>query len=286
METLSSITAVRDRIRQWRCSGDVVAMVPTMGNLHAGHLRLVEAARSHGSKVVVSIFVNPLQFGEKEDLSAYPRTIDADLSKLSQYSVDLAFLPEAAEIYPRSIEHTTRVIVPDLSDILCGASRPGHFVSVATVVNLLFNVVQPDVAVFGEKDYQQLLVIRRMVKDLHLPVEVLGVATVREPSGLALSSRNNYLSEGERREAGRMYQVLCEAGDMIYKNSDDYSTIERVSREKLEAAGFRPDYFTICRAADLRAPTLEDRELVIMSAAWMGRARLIDNVRVSLKRHG
>ena len=286
METLSSITAVRDRIRQWRCSGDVVAMVPTMGNLHAGHLRLVEAARSHGSKVVVSIFVNPLQFGEKEDLSAYPRTIDADLSKLSQYSVDLAFLPEAAEIYPRSIEHTTRVIVPDLSDILCGASRPGHFVGVATVVNLLFNVVQPDVAVFGEKDYQQLLVIRRMVKDLHLPVEVLGVATVREPSGLALSSRNNYLSEGERREAGRMYQVLCEAGDMIYKNSDDYSTIERVSREKLEAAGFRPDYFTICRAADLRAPTLEDRELVIMSAAWMGRARLIDNVRVSLKRHG
>jgi len=286
METLSSITAVRDRIRQWRCSGEVVAMVPTMGNLHAGHLRLVEAARSHGSKVVVSIFVNPLQFGEKEDLSAYPRTIDADLSKLSQYSVDLAFLPEAAEIYPRSIEHTTRVIVPDLSDILCGTSRPGHFVGVATVVNLLFNVVQPDVAVFGEKDYQQLLVIRRMVTDLHLPVEVLGVATVREPSGLALSSRNNYLSEGERREAGRMYQVLCEAGDMIYKNSDDYSTIERVSREKLEAAGFRPDYFTICRAADLRAPTLEDRELVIMSAAWMGRARLIDNVRVSLKRHG
>lgn len=283
MESLASMQAVRERSRQWRCNGEVVALVPTMGSLHQGHLRLVEAAHSLGTKVVVSIFVNPLQFSRNEDFAAYPRTIDADLSILSHMPVDLVFLPAASEVYPRPVAETTRVTVPQLSDILCGASRPGHFSGVATVVNLLLNVVQPDVAVFGEKDYQQLLIIRRMVADLQLPVEVVGVATVREESGLALSSRNNYLSERERRTASRLYRVLVEARDRMYKNSDDYSTIERASQEQLEAAGFRPDYVAIRRAADLQAPTPEDKELVIMVAAWLGRARLIDNLRVSLR---
>lgn len=285
METLSSIQAVRELSRRWRCEGEALVLVPTMGNLHQGHLRLVEQARSHGGKVVVSIFVNPLQFGGDEDFSAYPRTIEADLDKLAKFSVDLVFLPEVSDIYSRPAEETTRVSVPFLSDILCGACRPGHFTGVATVVNLLFNVVRPDVAVFGEKDYQQLLVIRRMVADLQLGVEVMGVATVREPSGLALSSRNNYLSENERHTAALLYQVLGDARDRICKNSDDYSTIERASWERLQAAGFRPDYVAIRRAADLRVPAPEDGELVIMAAAWLGRARLIDNLRVSLKRH-
>ena len=286
METLSSIQTVRSRARQWRRDSEVVALVPTMGNLHAGHLRLVEVAKAHGTKVVVSIFVNPLQFGENEDFTSYPRTIEADLGKLVQFPVDALFLPDVSAIYPRPVEEMTRVSVPGLSDILCGASRPGHFAGVATVVNLLFNVVQPDVALFGEKDYQQLLVIRRMVADLQLPVEVLGVPTVREPNGLALSSRNNYLSESERDKAGGLYQVLGEARDMIYKYTNDYSTIERASRGQLEAAGFRPDYVAIRRAADLRIPAPEDTDLVIMAAAWLGRTRLIDNLRVSLKRHG
>ena len=180
METLSSIQTVRSRARQWRRDSEVVALVPTMGNLHAGHLRLVEVAKAHGTKVVVSIFVNPLQFGENEDFTSYRRTIEADLGKLVQFPVDALFLPDVSAIYPRPVEEMTRVSVPGLSDILCGASRPGHFAGVATVVNLLFNVVQPDVALFGEKDYQQLLVIRRMVADLQLPVEVLGVPTVRD----------------------------------------------------------------------------------------------------------
>jgi pantoate--beta-alanine ligase len=286
MDTLTSIQAVRARSLQWRRDGEVVALVPTMGNLHRGHLQLVQTAKASGTKVVVSVFVNPLQFGENEDFTAYPRTIDDDLRVLADNHVDAVFLPASDEIYSRPNAEATRVIVPILSDILCGAVRPGHFTGVATVVNILLNAVQPQVVVFGEKDYQQLLVIRRMVTDLHLPVEVVATATVRDRDGLALSSRNRYLSNEERAVAGGLYQTLCEARDIIYKNGDDYSRIERASKDRLEEAGFRPDYFAIRRDSDLRVPMPGDTDLVIMAAAWLGLARLIDNLRVSLKRHG
>jgi pantoate--beta-alanine ligase len=249
-----------------------------MGNLHRGHLTLVREARTLADITVVSIFVNPLQFGPEEDFPAYPRTLERDRELLAAEGADLLFAPTAEAVYPRGQAEQTRVEVPGLSDILCGVSRPGHFTGVATVVCKLFNMVQPDVAVFGEKDFQQLRVIRRMTDDLSLPVEVRGVETVREPDGLALSSRNGYLTAAERARAPALYKTLCRARDHL-EQGRAADAVEAEGRRELASARLAPDYFSVRRAEDLAAPAPADRDLVVLAAAYLGRARLIDNLR-------
>ena len=283
MQTLTRITELRSTVAPWRAAGERLAFVPTMGNLHAGHLHLIEQAKQHADRVVASIFVNPLQFGPNEDFSAYPRTFEEDSCKLTEHGVDALFAPSLGEIYPSGSEQATYVEVPGLSGMLCGAYRPGHFRGVATVVNKLFNIVQPQVALFGEKDYQQLQVIRRMVADLALPIEIVGISTVREPDGLALSSRNAYLSPAERAQAPTVYNVLVKAKEALLAGGRDVKAVESAGLANLQAAGFKPDYFRVCRAEDLAPAQPGDSELVILTAAWLGKARLIDNVRCALK---
>ncbi len=280
MITLDTIVDLRRQVRAWRMAGERIALVPTMGNLHAGHLTLVRQAREVADRVVVTIFVNPLQFGVGEDFESYPRTMQHDSAALEASGTDLLFAPTVDEVYSRPQRLQTRVDVPELSDILCGASRPGHFVGVATVVCKLFNMVQPDVALFGQKDYQQLMVIRHMVSDLCLPVEIIGVPTVREADGLAMSSRNGYLTTQEREQAPELYRIMRSTADEIEAGAEDYAKLEADARQHLENAGFRPDYYTIRRADDLAEPAAGDRGLVIVAAAYLGRARLIDNLSV------
>ena len=280
MELIQDLTHLRRRVRAWRQAGDQIALVPTMGNLHRGHLRLVQEARAYAQRTVVSIFVNPMQFGPQEDFAVYPRTLAHDRELLETEGTDLLFAPSVTTVYPRPPEEQTRVEVPGLSDILCGARRPGHFVGVATVVCKLFNMVQPDLAVFGEKDFQQLLVIRRMTEDLCLPVGILGVPTVREADGLALSSRNGYLLPEERARAPAVRRALGHAADGLRAGQGLAETEQRAVQE-LQQAGLRPDYVSVRRAADLSQPEPTDSDLVILAAAWLGKARLIDNLRVS-----
>ncbi len=279
METIKQIDSLRTRIVHWRGAGRRIALVPTMGNLHAGHLDLVRRARERAEHTVVSIFVNPMQFGKGEDYESYPRTLDQDRTHLQSEGVDLVFAPSVQEVYPQGREKQTRVEVPGISDILCGATRPGHFTGVATVVCKLFNMVQPDLAVFGEKDFQQLLVIRRMSRDLCLPIEIVGAPTVREADGLAMSSRNGYLSEDERRRAPVLRQCLL-AAEQALRDGVQSDQVERDGLATLEKAGFRPDYLSVRRATDLAPVRAGDTELVILAAANLGRARLIDNIRV------
>lgn len=281
MNSVEQLEELRTRVRAWRAAGDEVGFVPTMGNLHAGHLALVRAALQRVPRVVASIFVNPLQFGPTEDLAAYPRTPGQDQARLAEAGCHLLFAPSVATMYPHGQEAQTRVEVPGLSDILCGASRPGHFIGVATVVCKLFNMVQPDLALFGEKDFQQLLVIRRMVADLAMPVEVRGVPIVREPDGLAMSSRNGYLSTDERVRAPSLYRALTAAARQLVAGQPA-TEVEALAAGAIAAAGLRPDYVKICRTTDLGEPTANDRELVILAAAYLGRTRLIDNLRVAL----
>lgn len=282
MQTLGLIVELRETIRAWRAAGDRIAFVPTMGNLHDGHLRLVDEARRESDRVVVSVFVNPSQFGSTEDFGAYPRTPAEDAGKLSALGVDLLYIPEAAEIYPEDPANMTFVEVPGLSEDLCGRFRPGHFRGVATVVLKLFNQVQPDLAVFGEKDFQQLTMIRRMVRDMDLPMEILGVPTVREPTGLAMSSRNAYLAEDDRVRAGLLYAGLCQAAETLHQGCRDFSGIEAHQTSLLTEAGFSVDYFAIRRQEDLLVPRLEDERLVVLVAARLSRTRLIDNLKVCL----
>ncbi|MRJ45023.1 pantoate--beta-alanine ligase [Idiomarina loihiensis] len=267
-------------LRRWRQQQSEVALVPTMGNLHDGHLQLVKTALERCDNVVVSIFVNPMQFGANEDLDSYPRTLEADCQALDALGVSAVFTPQVNDVYPRGLDKQTRIEVPGISDILCGASRPGHFTGVATIVCKLFNMVQPQLAVFGEKDYQQLQVIRLMVQDLSLPVEIQGTATQRETSGLAMSSRNGYLSTEQKQQAAELYKTLEETKAKLSVNTD-FGELEAAAKEKLTQAGFVPDYFSIRNAADLQEATPEDHEWVILAAAFMGKTRLIDNLRVT-----
>ncbi len=280
MLILKTITAVRDTLSDWRAQGERIAFVPTMGNLHAGHLTLIKEAKARAKRVVSSIFVNPLQFGKNEDFRDYPSTFEEDSHKLAELDVDVIFAPNVTEMYLEGCELATWAEVPELSEVLCGAVRPGHFRGVATVVAKLFNIVQPDVALFGEKDYQQLQVIRRMVADLNIPVEIVGIATVREADGLAMSSRNSYLTPDERHQATVLYQALCTAQARIQQGERDFAGIELRGMETLRADGFRPDYFRVCRPADLSPAGVGETGLVILAAAWLGRARLIDNMAV------
>jgi pantoate--beta-alanine ligase len=253
-----------------------------MGNLHEGHLNLVRKARALCDVVVVSIFVNPMQFGPNEDLDAYPRTLTADKEKLFAEGVQLLFTPTVDEMYPAGMAQQTTVSVPELSNTLCGASRPGHFTGVATVVTKLFNIVQPDVAVFGEKDYQQLSIIRKMVQDLCMPIDIVGVPTVRAEDGLALSSRNGYLTPDQRRKAPFLNQVLLECREAIACGFDNYRELEARAMTRLSEAGFEPDYFAIRDARTLAEVTEETEEVAILAAARLGEPRLIDNVRLNL----
>ena len=282
MQTVNSISAVRQQVATWRQAGQRVAVVPTMGNLHAGHLQLVERARRLADRVVVTIFVNPLQFGPNDDFDAYPRTLSEDSIQLQQVGADLLFAPAVDELYPASQGGKSHVEVTGLSEGLCGSHRPGHFVGVATVVAKLFNIVQPDLALFGEKDYQQLQVIRQMVADLCFPVEVVGVATVREADGLAMSSRNGYLSPSERALAPIIYQSLVAAATSIQSGERDFRRIEAAVQASLKQVGFEPDYFAIVNANTLKPATAEDRLLRLLVAARLGQTRLIDNLPLQL----
>ncbi len=282
MQVVTTISELRQQRRAWVLAGERVAFVPTMGNLHAGHIKLVTEARRVAERVVVSIFVNPLQFEANEDLDAYPHTPEADQAKLREAGADLLFLPVEAEVYPNGREGVTHVEVPGISDILCGASRPGHFRGVATVVAKLFNMVQPELALFGEKDFQQLSVLRCMVRDLNIPLEVIGVPTEREADGLAMSSRNGYLTEEERAVAPALYQALSAVAGKLYVGRHDFATIEAEAAAQLEAKGLRPDYISIRHAVDLEPAEAGHKQLVVLAAAYLGRARLIDNLLISL----
>jgi pantoate--beta-alanine ligase len=251
-----------------------------MGNLHAGHIALVARARELADRVVATVFVNPTQFVAGEDYARYPRTLENDSRLFAAAGVDLLFAPAVDEIYPEGPEMKTRIEVTALDGRLCGAFRPGHFPGVATVVAKLFNLVQPDMAIFGEKDYQQLLVIKRLVRDLFMPVEIVGHPTVREADGLAMSSRNAYLSAEEREIAPRLYASLQAAAQDLAAGNGDLAAIESAGLENLTKLGFKPDYFSVCSAESLEPPHHHEAELVILAAAWLGRARLIDNVRV------
>jgi len=263
-------------------AGKRVAFVPTMGNLHEGHMQLVRRARREADIVVVSIFVNPLQFGPNEDLDKYPRTLAADKEKLFAEGANYLFTPTVDEMYPNGIEAETRISVPDLSNTLCGESRPGHFSGVATVVTKLFQIVQPDIALFGEKDFQQLAIIRKMTGDLCMPIEICGVQTARATDGLALSSRNGYLSAAERGLAPTLHMALQECREAIACGFDSYSDLEQHGRDWLAAAGFKPDYFSVRDAYTLGPVTVTTEKLVILAAAYLGRTRLIDNVTLNL----
>jgi len=281
MNTLHSIAQVRAAIARAREEGKRIGLVPTMGNLHQGHLALVEKALQRTDCVIVSIFVNPLQFGPNEDLDSYPRTLAEDQHKLLETGANMVFAPSASEIYPQGMQGHTRINVPLVSDGLCGASRPGHFEGVATVVAKLFNIIQPDLAVFGEKDFQQLAVIRKMTQDLCLPVQILGEPTVRAEDGLALSSRNGYLDQQERALAPELFRSLQWLAEQLPR-SHSQQTLVTQAAERIEAAGMRVDYLELRDAETLDTPTPDSRELVILVAAFLGKTRLIDNLRIAL----
>lgn len=283
MQLLRTTAAVRRLVHAWQESGASVALVPTLGNLHAGHVSLAGIARRRADRVIASIFVNPTQFGPGEDYASYPRTLRADTAQLRAAGVDAVFLPTVRVMYPRGDRDSVTVSVPGLSTDLCGAHRPGHFDGVASVVLRLFNIVTPDVAVFGEKDYQQLLLLKRMAQDLHLDLEIVGAPTVREADGLAMSSRNQYLDAGQRRIAPALYATLGECRSQLLAGNRAWGRIERRARQRLEVAGLRPDYVAIRDARDLAPPTGASRSLRVLAAAWLGRARLIDNIGVRLR---
>ncbi len=285
MRTIEQTAALREELASLRARGEI-GFVPTMGNLHQGHLQLVREAKRRARHVVASIFVNPLQFGPEEDLDKYPRTLAADQEALTAEGVSLLFTPSVETLYPVPLEQQTRVSVPGISSLYCGASRPGHFDGVATVVCKLFNIVQPDIAVFGRKDYQQLAVIRRMVGDLAMPVEILGVDTVREQDGLAMSSRNQYLRPEERALAPGLYTTLRGGAERIRAGERDYRQLAADLRTQLDSMGFRSDYIEVVDADTLLSPGPEARCLAILAAAWLGAARLIDNVEIPLAAAG
>ncbi len=277
MLTLHELPLLRAQVAEWRAADLRIGLVPTMGNLHEGHIALVAAALARADRVVTTVFVNPLQFGPGEDLDAYPRTLAQDAARLAAAGNHLLFAPGDATMYPNGRDGHTIVEVPGLSAELCGASRPGHFRGVTTVVAKLFNMVQPDLAVFGNKDYQQLMLIRRMAADLDMPIEIEGRPTVREPDGLAMSSRNGYLTADERARAPALFRTLQRLATAVAAGTEP-ALAERDAIRALAEAGFEPDYVSVRRRLDLALPGAGDRALVVLAAARLGRARLIDNL--------
>ncbi len=282
MNTIIHVAELRSQVKKWRMAGESICLVPTMGNLHEGHLALVDRAKQLSDHVIASIFVNPMQFIQGEDFATYPRTMEQDSLALFERGVNTLFSPEVDEVYPAGLENHTEVSVPALDGFLCGASRPGHFSGVATVVSKLFNLVQPDTAIFGQKDYQQLLVIKHMVNDLCMPIDIQSLPTVREEDGLALSSRNGYLTEKDRKTAPAIYQQLTEITEQIKNGNINFSDLEKTGKESLKQLGFEPEYLSIRRQDDLNiADQKRDQKLIILVAARLGTTRLIDNILVS-----
>ena len=283
MQICQRVFDLRQRLHSERVAGKRIAFVPTMGNLHEGHLQLIRLAKQHADFVVASIFVNPLQFGLNEDWEQYPRTIETDSAMLIAEGCDLLFCPTEHDMYPNGRETQTKVEVPTMTNILCGASRPGHFLGVTTVVAKLFNMVQPDTAIFGIKDYQQLAVIRRMVEDLCIPVQIVAAPIARADDGLALSSRNGYLTTEERPLAVALHHTLCKARDVLISGRRDFASIEEEALQTLAAtSGMRPDYFSIRHAKTLEPASASDADLVLLGAVYLGKTRLIDNVTVQI----
>ncbi len=282
MLTVDNKEDLRAQLNEWRHQNDHIALVATMGNLHKGHIALVKEAREHAERVVVSIYVNPTQFGPGEDFEEYPRTLERDVRRLKSAGADLLFAPTDLTMYPFGIENATVISVPGLSQNFCGASRPGHFDGVTTVVARLFSLLVPDVAVFGQKDYQQQLLIRHMTEDLSLPVRIVTSPTVREDDGLAMSSRNSYLSADERQRAPELYAALSAAGEALQNGNRDFEALEEGAADRLREAGFDVEYFAVRRAQNLEVPDRDCDELVVLAAARLGRARLIDNVVVTV----
>lgn len=281
MKTVSKIEQLRQQIADWRQQGNTIAFVPTMGNLHAGHIALITEAHKHADKVVASIFINPMQFGANEDIDNYPKTLEMDQQRLVAAKADLLFTPTPETIYPKGLENQSYIEVPDVAQGHCGESRPGHFRGVATVVCKLFNLVQPDVACFGLKDYQQLQVIQTMVDDLSMPITIVPVATMREDNGLAMSSRNNYLTQEEKAIAPALQQNLQWLAQQLNKNKD-YEALIKQTIEQINQTGMKTDYINICHARTLAPAQSTDKDLVILAAAFCGKARLIDNLQISL----
>ena len=282
MLEVSTSESLREQLVDWRHSGEHIALVPTMGNLHDGHLGLVSLAREHAERVVVSIFVNPTQFGEGDDFDQYPRTLERDRRLLKRVNADLLFVPDVETMYPFGIDNATSVTVPVITEEFCGVFRPGHFDGVTSVVSRLFSIVQPDVAIFGQKDFQQQLVIRRLVDDLQLPIQIVSGATQREADGLALSSRNRYLSDEQRAIAPTLYSVLQGIGNDLQAGKRNYEELEQQAMDALRDAGFDPEYVGIRRAENLEPPDRDNDEIVILTAARLGTARLIDNIIVTI----
>lgn len=282
MLVVSNSESLRETLDDWRHNGEHIALVPTMGNLHDGHLSLITLAREQAERVVVSIFVNPTQFVEGEDFDQYPRTLERDKRLLKKLKADLVFVPDDETMYPFGIDNATSVTVPVLTADFCGAFRPGHFDGVTSVVSRLFSIVQPDVAIFGQKDFQQQLVIRRMVEDLRLPIKIVAGPTVREPDGLALSSRNQYLSEDQRALAPTLHSILQGIGRNLEDGKRDYAELEQQALDALTDAGFDPEYIGIRRAENLDPPDRDHDEIVVLGAARLGTARLIDNILVNI----
>ena len=279
MQTQKKIKDLRQILRAARSQGKSIALVPTMGNLHEGHLQLIRQARDRYDFIVCSIFVNPLQFSENEDLSAYPRTLEADHESLRSENCDCLFLPCVKEIYGDGLELQTSINVPGLTENFCGTSRPGHFEGVATVVTKLFNIAQPDAAFFGLKDYQQFLVIQKLTHDLALDIAIHGIETHREESGLAMSSRNNYLSEQHKEQAANLYRCLRSCAEKIQQGNTQFQQLEKAAKIELKQASLEPDYFQICDANTLQPPSTDTRQLAILGAVFVGKSRLIDNIR-------
>ena len=281
MKIENSIQGVRAALNQARKAGKSIAFVPTMGNLHSGHIALVLNAKRRADFVVSSVFVNPTQFGVNEDFASYPRTLDSDANLLAEAECDILFAPNAEEMYPDGRQQATTVQVAGITEFLCGASRPGHFTGVATVVTKLLNIIQPDMALFGEKDYQQLAVIRRLVTELCIPTNIIAIPTHRADDGLALSSRNGYLSNDEREKAPLIYQTLTHLQSAILSGQRDYASLAHAASSHLNKCGFKTDYVEI-RAANLDSAKESDSDLVILVAAYLGKTRLIDNLAFSL----
>nr|WP_263440664.1 pantoate--beta-alanine ligase [Klebsiella oxytoca] len=279
---IETLPLLRQHIRRLRQEGKRIALVPTMGNLHDGHMKLVDAAKASADVVVASIFVNPMQFDRPDDLARYPRTLQDDCEKLNKRKVDLVFAPAAAEIYPHGIENQTYVDVPGLSTMLEGASRPGHFRGVSTIVSKLFNLVQPDVACFGEKDFQQLALIRKMVADMSYDIEIIGVPIMRAKDGLALSSRNGYLSAEQRKIAPGLHKVMNSVAEKLAAGERNLDEVIAIAAQELNEKGFRADDIQIRDADTLLDLTETSKRAVILMAAWLGEARLIDNQIVAL----
>ena len=286
MNTFHTIKGLREALARERAQGRHIGLVATMGNLHDAHLELVRIARQHCDVVVTSIFVNALQFGLNEDWDRYPRTIEEDMRKLASVECDYLFHPDDVEMYPNGLVDQTRVVCPTMTDVLCGASRPGHFEGVTTVVTKLFNIVQPDVAVFGIKDFQQLAVIRRMVEDLCMAVEIIAAPIHRESDGLAMSSRNGYITAAERPVAAVLHDTLQWIAERIGSGEQDFSALEDEGSKRIEAAGFRVDYLAVCNSRTLEPAALDDCHITLLGAIYTSGARLIDNLSLTLDQRG